>query len=184
MTTLPEKDQQIVQSHAQLIVGVVQACHNRELLSQLEPVLQNAQQNGWDDLVKTIRKILNGKRETTLLIGLDEEDSVIIEAILRGLQDPNTLPDPMANADPTMAAPGLAYMIYAAEGGDPNALQLVATIAEQMTHTAGDMGRLGKAMSRMVHGERNADKLSEGMDTRGEKLVLDILEELSKLRAH
>ncbi len=184
MATLPEKDQQIIQSHAQLIVGVVQACQNRELLPQLEPVLENAQQNGWDDLVRAIREILKGNRELTMISGLDEEDSIIVEAILRGLQDPNTLPDPMASTDPTMAAPGLAYMIHSAEEGDPNALQLIATMAEQMTQTTGDMGRLGKAVSRMAYGERNADKLSEGMDTRGEKLVLDILEELNKLRTH
>jgi hypothetical protein len=57
-------------------------------------------------------------------------------------------------------------------------------MAEQMTHTQGDMSRLGKAVSRMVQGEREIDKLCEGMDTRGEKLVTDILTELSKLREH
>jgi hypothetical protein len=184
MPTLPEKDQQIIQAHAQLIVAVVKACQNRDLLPQLEPILESARQNGWEDLVKIIRAILKGNRETGLVAGLDEEDTVIVQAILRGLQDAATLPDPMAASDPTMAAPGLAHMIHAAETGDANALQLIATIAEQMTRTPGDMGRLGKAVSRMVHGERNTDRLCEGMDARGEKLVLDILEELNKLRVH
>ena len=184
MTRLPEKEQQIVQAHAQLIVAVVKACQNRDLLPQLDPVLESARQNGWDELVKTIRAILKGNRDPGLLANLDEEDTVIIASILRGLQDPATLPDPTATSDPTMAAPGLAHMIHAAETGDPNALQLIASIAEQMTHTPGDMGRLGKAVSRMVHGERNSDKLCEGMDTQGEKLVLNILEELNKLRTH
>jgi hypothetical protein len=184
MQTLPEKDQQIVQAHSQLIVAVVKACQNRDLMPQLDPILESASQNGWDELVKTIRTILKGSRDAGLLAGLDEEDTVIVQAILRGLQDPATLPDPTAAADPTMAAPGLAHMIHAAETGDANALQLIATIAEQMTQTPGDMGRLGRAVSRMVHGERNTDKLCEGMDARGEKLVLDILEELNKLRTH
>jgi hypothetical protein len=184
MANLPEKDQQIIQSHAQLIVNVVKACQNRELLSQLDPVLESARQNGWEDLVKAIRSILGGNRESGVLADLDEEDTIIVEAILRGLQDPASLPDPAAASDPTMAAPGLAYMIHAAETGDPNALQMIASIAEQMTHTVGDMSRLGKAISRMVHGERDTDKLCEGMDTRGEKLVSDILHELNKLRTH
>lgn len=178
------KDQQIIQSHAKLIVMVVQACQNHGQIQQLEPILASAHENGWQDLVRIIRLILGGQREPTLLAGLDEEDGVIIDAILRGIQNPGTLPDPNVTSDPTMAAPGLAFMIHAAETGDTSALQLIATMAEQMTHTQGDMSRLGKAVSRMVQGERGIDKLCEGMDTRGEKLITDILEELNKLRAH
>ncbi len=184
MTSLPAKEQQIIQSHAKLIVGVVQACQNRDLIPQLEPALISAHKNGWDDLVRVIRLILDGKREPAVLAGLDEEDSVIIDAILRGIQSPETLPDPNVTSDPTAAAPGLAFMIHAADSGDTNALQLIANMAEQMTYTQGDMSRLGKVVSRMVQGERDVDKLCEDMDTRGEKLVLDILEELNKLRAH
>jgi hypothetical protein len=167
-----------------LIVGVVRACQNRDLVPQLEPVLDSAHKNGWGDLVREIRLILDGKRESTLLAGLDEENGEIIEAILHGVQNPETLPDPSATSDPTMAAPGLAFMIHAAKSGDPNALQLISTMAEQMTHTRGDMSRLGKAVSRLVQGEREVEKLCKGMDTRGEKMVLDILEELNKLCAH
>jgi len=184
MPTPPDKEQQIIQSHAKLIVLAVQACQNRELLPQLEPALVSAHENGWEDLVRVIRLIQSGQREPTLLAGLDEEDGIIVDAILRGLRNPESLPDPNAAADPTMAAPGLAYMIHAAETGDASALQLIATMAEQMTHTQGDMSRLGKAVSRMVQGERAVDKLCDGMDTRGEKLVTDILDELNKLRAH
>lgn len=184
MTSLPEKEQQITQSHARLIVGVVQACQNDELQAQIEPALVSAHENGWDDLVRVIRLILGGKREPTLLAGLDEEDSVIIDAILRGIQNPATLPDPNLASDPAAAAPGLAFMIHAADSGDANALALIANMAEQMTYTQGDMSRLGKAVSKMVQGERNVDKLCDGMDTRGEKLVLNILDELNKLRAH
>ena len=184
MATLPTKEQQIVQSHVKLIVSVVQACQNRDLIPQLEPMLVTAHENGWGNLVRVIRLILDGQREPTLLAGMDEEDSVIVDAILLGIQNPETLPDPNVTSDPTAAAPGLAFMIHAADSGDANALQLIANMAEQMTYTQGDMSRLGKAVSRMVQGERNVDKLCEGMDTRGEKLVLDILEELNKLRAH
>lgn len=184
MTEPLAKNQQIIQSHAKLIVSVVQACQNHGQTQQLEPILITAHENGWQDLVRVIRLILAGQREPTLLAGLDEEDGVIIDAILQGIQNPATLPDPNFTSDPTMAAPGLAFMIHAAETGDVNALQLIATMAEQMTHTQGDMSRLGGAVSRMVQGERAVEKLCEGMDTRGEKLVTDILEELNKLWAH
>lgn len=184
MTTLLAKEQQIIQSHAKLIVAVVQACQNHDRIPQLEPILVTAHNNGWADLIRVIRLILDGQHEPTLLSGLDDEDGVIIDAILRGIQNPETLPDPSAAADPTMAAPGLASMIHAADSGDANALQLIANMAEQMTHTQGNMSRLGKAVSRMAQGERGIDKLCEGMDTRGEKLVLNILEELNKLRTH
>ena len=182
--TLPERAQQIVQSHAKLIHAVVHACQNRDSAGELEPLLEVAAANGWTDLVAAIRRILGGDRNVSMLQGLDEEDSTIVEAILRGLQDPNTLPDLSQTADPGMAAPGLAYMIHSASTGDTNALQMVATMAEQMSQAGGDMGRLGAAISRIMQGETDPEQLCEGMDTRGEKLVLDIIAELNRLRTH
>ena len=90
----PDKQQQIIQTHAGLILGVVQCIQNPDLRPQMEQALVVSEQNGWDKLVAAIRKILNGSREENILNGLDDEDSVIVTAILRGLQDPNTLPKP------------------------------------------------------------------------------------------
>jgi len=184
MANLPEKKQQVAQSHAILIVQVVKACQNPQMMVELEPMLQHAAANGWTELVTTIRKILNGSRDAALLKNLDEEDSIIIESILGGLQDPATLPDPTARAGAEHAAPALAQMIHAASTGDVGALQMIAAMAEQMTRTHGDMARLGGAVSRMVNGELDPDILCKNMDSKGEKLVLDILTELGRLRAH
>lgn len=184
MTKLPERTQQIIQSHAQLINAVVQATGNRALRPGLEPVLAAATSNGWDDLVRVLRKILDGDRSPALLQGLDDEDSVIAEAVLRGLQDPATLPDPKKSADPGMAAPGLAFMIHAASTGDPGALEMLGHMVGQMQGAGGELARLGAAISHMMQGETEPEKLVKGMDTRGEKLVLDILAELAGLRAH
>lgn len=184
MADIPDKAQQVIQSHATLIVQVVKACQNRQMLAELEPMLHHATANGWTELVGTIRKILNGQRDLSLLKGLDEEDSIIVESVLRGLRDPRTLPDPTARTGAEHAAPALAQMVHAATSGDINALQMIATMAEQMTQTHGDMARLGGALSRMVHGETEPDILCKNMDSRGEKLVLDILTELARLRAH
>lgn len=143
MTTLPEKSQQILQAHAALIHGVVMACQNRALLVQLEPVLKMSEENGWSGLIGALRKIINGRRDISVLGGLDEEDRVIVEAVLRGIQDPATLPDPLAKTEATHAAPGLASMISAASRGDVPALQALGNMAEQMLPVGGDMARLG-----------------------------------------
>jgi hypothetical protein len=185
MPSLPERSEQVIRSHAILIVTVVKACQNPQLLPELEPMLVHAQNNGWTELVSAIRNILKGNRDPSLLHGLDDEDTIIIEAVLRGLQDPNTLPDLNAKPQADLAAPALANMIHAAGTGDAMALNMIATMAEQMTNTQGDMARLGGAISKMVHNdERDPDILCKNMSEKGEKLVLDILAELTKLSAH
>ena len=184
MTSLPEKNQQIVLAHAGLIHAVVIACQNRERRAELEPLLKAASANGWDSLVAAICRILSGARDIPVLSGLDEEDRVIAEAILRGLQDPATLPDPQARPDPGMAVPGLAGMIHAAASGDVAALQLLGDMATQMLRAGGDMARLSGMLRRLMAGERDTDVLCRGMSPRGAQLVLSLIEELARLRAH
>jgi len=184
MPTQPDREQQILQSHAVLIHQVVRACHNPAEKPQLDQMLEMAQQQGWDDLVRTVNAILQGRREEALLNGLDEEDTLIIRSILQGLQNPATLPDPNQGGDPTMAAPGLAHMIHAASRGDAQALQAAAFMAEQMINTQGDMRLLGGQIKRLLDGERNADVLCKGMGPSGKQLVLNLLDELNKLAAH
>jgi hypothetical protein len=184
MAELPSRQQQIIQTHAELIKRVVRALHNRESLPELEATLEVTRRNGWGTLVAAIRRILAGQRETSLLAGLDEEDATIVEAILRGIQDPDTLPDPNAAPDPSLAAPGLAQMIHGAGKGDVQTLQLLANMAEQMTRVGGDMARLGAIMKRLVDGERDPQRLCRGMGAQGESLVVMILEELGRLQAH
>lgn len=184
MPTLPEKAQQIVQAHAGLIHRVVIACQNRAVVTDLEDILKQASDNGWTDLVAAIRKILAGKREVGAFRNLDDEDFTIIESILMGLQNPATLPDLSQEFDANMAAPGLAAMIHAARGGSLEALQLVANMATQMLQAGGDMARLAGIVRPLVTGERDADKLCEGMGDAGQKLVLGILRELAKLEGH
>jgi hypothetical protein len=184
MPTLPKKTEQILQAHAGLIHSVVMVYHNRNLMPELESVLNTTAANGWTELVSAVRQVLAGHRDTSVLNGLDEEDRVIVEAILRGLQDPATLPDPSKQPDPTMAAPGLALMIDAASKGNIQALQLVAHMAEQMNRTGGDMARLGGVINRLINGERDPQVLCRNMGAKGEGLLLSILEELGKLNAH
>ncbi len=184
MSDIPELDEQILQSHAGLIHRVVMHCNNPGSVPDLEQVLQQAEQNEWTQLVAVIRDIMSGKREESLLLGLDDEDRVILESILRGLQDPSTLPDLQADFDSSMAAPGIAGLVHASRKGNAQALQIIANMAKQMLAAGGDMGILAGRIRPLVEGERDADKLTENMTEKGQKLMVDILEELLKLEAN
>ncbi len=180
MASLPEKDQQILAAHAGLVHAVVRTCHNRDLMPQLDQLLKLSEDNGWTRLVAVIRRILGGQRDTAVLLGLDEEDRTIAEAILRGLQNPETLPDLNAAVDPNHAAPGLASMIAASRQGNVEALKALADMAIQMRQAGGDMARLASALSQMEQGENDVEKLARGMSPAGLKLVEMIVEELRK----
>jgi len=181
MAQLPPKVQQIRQLHAELIVRVVKACFNVQLQQQLAPVLQEAENNGWKNLVVGIRKILKGNRETSVLKGLDEEDTIILTSILDGLQNPASLPNPQDKVTSNHAAPGLAALMHGAGRGDIDALRLIADMAEQLSTMGGDMGWLAGQVRNIIKGERDPNKLCQGMTPLGEKLMLDIIAELHKL---
>jgi len=180
----PDKQQQIIQTHAGLILGVVQCIQNSELRPQMEQALVISEQNGWDKLVAAIRKILNGSRDESILKGLDDEDVVIVSAILRGLQDPTTLPKPEETPDASLAAPMLANLISEARRGDHNAVIMLGGMAEQMSMAGGDMASIGAILKDLIDGERDVDKLCDKVGPQGESLIVQILAELGKLEVH
>lgn len=184
MTRLPSQKEQIVQAHAALIVAVVQTVHNPGLRPELDEILKVSAQNGWNDLVAAIQEVLKGRRDEALLQPLDDEDRSIVEAILRGLQNPETLPDPALGSNPALAAPGLAHMIHAAGTGHVEALEALGTMAQQMNAAGGEMARIGAIVGRLSSGERDPETLTQGMGAQGESLVLSLLEELGKLESH
>jgi len=184
MNTIPEKAEQIRRMHASLIHRVVIACQNRQLVPDLDAVLKTSEENGWQQLVNAIRRILGGVRDMKILANLDEEDSVIIESILLGLQNPQTLPAMDAGPDATAAAPGLAALIHAARSGDAQTLHTLADMATTMMAGGGDMARLAAVMRPLIEGERTPEKLCKGMTAQGESLLLAILAELGKLEVH
>lgn len=180
----PDRAEQIIQAHAAFICQAVEFMQNAEAAQQLRALLQSARDNGWTTLADAIDRIAAGQRDLSLIKALDEEDRVIAEAVLRGLQEPATLPDPQKKPDPTLAAPGLAHMIHAAGTGNVQALTLISQMAEQMSGVGGDMSKVASVIRPMINGERDADKLCERMDTRSQQLVLQILDELGKLDLH
>jgi len=177
-----DKKAQILTAHAAFINEVVMLGPRAESQIEFEQLLQLATENGWGDLVAAIRLIiLKGRRDLEVLNPLDEEDRVIAEAILKGLQNPTSLPDPNAKPDPALAAPGLASLIHAARGGNPQALQIIAEMAEQMSKVGGPMSHLAAVIRPLINGERDPDQLCKRMDGNTQTMVLGILEELKKL---
>jgi hypothetical protein len=152
-----QRDSQIVQAHAAFICEAVELIQRPDARGRLDELLRQAADAGWDGLAEAVRQFARGQREIDDALPLDDEDRAIAAAILRGLQDPATLPDPSRQADPALAAPGLAAMIHAAARGDVKALSLVSEMAGQMCAK---------------------------MDARGQQLVLRILEELGRLDLH
>lgn len=183
MAQLPDAAEQVLQLHAQFIHSIVNALRDRSQLPQLHEHLKAAEEAGWAKLASALRLIVDGKRGDEVKLGLDEEDRIIVDAVLRGIDNPATLP-PIRQPDAGAAAPGLAAMIHAAGSGDAKAFAALANMAEQMMKAGGDMARLGGMMRRLVDGERDADKLTKGMGALGKQLVLNLLDELAKLRPH
>lgn len=181
---LPSYEEQIIQTHAALIVQMVKAVFDAQARTEAENSLDQLKRFGEVKLADALAQVLKGSRDAAMLGSLEDEDRIIVSAVLQGIQNPDTLPDPNAGGDPTAAAPGLAHMIHAAATGNPQALQLLAGMAEQMTAAGGDMKYLGGIMRKMVNGERDPDVLTKGMGPQGESLALSILSELAKLDAH
>lgn len=180
MAELPDAVQQVLDMHAPFIHAVVHALRDRSQLPQLLQTLQAAEQQGWPRLAGALRQVVAGKRDESVKLGLDEEDRIIVDAVLRGIDNPATLPDLNRKADGAAAAPGLAALIAAARRGDAQALAALANMAEQMVRAGGDMARLGGIMRRLVNGENDADALTRGMGQLGRQLVLGILDELGR----
>lgn len=184
MAELSQAAQQVLQVHAQFIHGVVQACANRTLVPPLLDMLAAAEQQGWSALSRAARQILDGRRDRSVLLGLDGAEQVIVEAILAGLVDPASLPPLDSSPQASAAAPGLAGMITAASRGDAKAFAVLGDMAEQMLKAGGDMARLSAILRRLIDGERDPDLLTKGMGPLGRDLVLSILDELAKLDLH
>ena len=166
--------------HAPFIHAVVGALRDRSRIPELMQTLAEAERQGWPRLAGALRLVIDGKRDATVKLGLDEEDRIVVESVLQGLENPASLPALEQRPDGRAAAPGLASMIDAAGRGDAKALAVLADMAEQMLRAGGDMARLGGVMRRLVNGERDADVLMKGMGPLGRQLLLDILSELAK----
>lgn len=100
MAQLPSALEQVLRVHAPFIHAVVNALRDRTQLPDLMKQLEAAEQAGWPKLVGALRHVINGRRDPSIKLGLDDEDCILLDAILRGFDNPATLP-------PLNAQPGL-----------------------------------------------------------------------------
>ena len=83
-----------LRKHAPLIVGTILATEQPVARTQLEELLPRLEQVGGTNVGNPIRRILDGERNADVLCeSLDFDDSMIVEAILQGLDDPSSLQD-------------------------------------------------------------------------------------------
>ena len=75
--SLPDTKEQILQSHSGLIHRVVMHCNNPGTVPDLEQVLQMATENDWTALVAVIRDIMSGNRDESMLLVLDEVETLL-----------------------------------------------------------------------------------------------------------
>ncbi len=183
MAPLPERRDQVRLAHSRLIHQIVAACQNAGALPAAEESLRVADANGWDGLAASLQRILDGRRDSAALLqGLDEEDSIIVESVLAGLQDPGCLPPAGSASDPSFAAPGIAGIVVAARRGDQQALQWLGLMATQMQHSGGDMAKIGACLGPLSRGQNSVLNLGKGMGHAGCSLLYQILEEITKLQ--
>jgi hypothetical protein len=184
MARLPDAVEQVLTLHAPFIHAAVGALRDRSRLPELMATLAEAERQGWAGLARALRAVADGRRDESIKLGLDEEDRIVVDAVLRGIDNPATLPPLDRKPDAAAAAPGLAALIDASARGDAQALAALAAMSEQMVRAGGDMARLGGIMRRLVNGERDADALARGMGPLGRQLLTSILDELGRSSLH
>src|SRR3569833_2459909 len=91
MAQLPPAVEQVLRVHAPFIHTVVNALRDRSQLPDLMKQLDATEQAKKTQLVGALRHVIDGRRDPSIKLGLDEEDSILLDAILRGLDTPATL---------------------------------------------------------------------------------------------
>ena len=86
--------------YAPLILATVFAVFKPENRQEFEEGLSLREKNGWINLVSALRRILAGERDADVLCeGLPLEASMVIKAILQGIEEPSAISDLMPEDD-------------------------------------------------------------------------------------
>jgi hypothetical protein len=178
----PETSEQILQSNSGLIHRVVMHCNDPGSVPDLSQTLDQAEENGWDQLVAIIRNIMSGQREDAIPPELDGESRVVAEAILEGLHDPSTLPDMQTDLDSPMAGRGIAGLLHASRNGSGQAQRIITGVAKQMQEAGGDMDILAHRIQELLEGEQDMGRLTRDMGEKGQMMMFEIIGELSRLK--
>ncbi len=175
--------EEVLQAHASLIHRVVMHCNEPGSVPDLTAILQQAEDSDWKQLVTTIRSIISGNRDDSILQALDEEEAIIIGSILCGLEDPGTLPALQPDFQSSLTTTGIANLIHASREGSAHSLNIIANLARQMLEIGDDFEIMAGHIRPMIEGERDLARLTENMTEKGQKMMVGILAELAKLEA-
>jgi hypothetical protein len=151
----------------------------------LEEALAERGEHGWTKLVEALRRVLDGERDEDVLYEpLDREDSVILQAVLRGIADPASLED-IPTAEPAGDNAQVADLAQRLEKHLPLIGAVVASIDEPEVRSRLDpvlqqMERNGwsnliASVRRILDGERSADALLDDLDEEDTLIVGTIL---------
>ena len=173
----------IIQENADLIHLVIISAFDPQYLPQLESNLIQAENNGWTSLVAAIRKVIAGERNVEEFRYLDNEDRAIITSILKGIEDPTSLPELTKAVNPAMAGPVIARLIHAAGMGNKESKNELTAMASQMAECGGDLSRIASIIGILIEGERDKEALCSIMGGSGIALMDEILKELNRLEA-
>ncbi len=184
ISTAPPVPAELRQAWGPVVVAVAAAAQgNTQAAAQVEPVLQElAGRPDWQALASVLRRILAGERDTALLAGLDETDTLIAGNVLRGLGvagleglpglekereiEQEGEPEPEREGDEGERANAflnslLAGVVMVARGEGPPELgvQIHAVTRGLATDTnAGpELQALGRALNAILSGDRDPD---------------------------
>ena len=179
-----------------LIAAVLETVARPEQRAALEQVLEPMILHGWGNLVAAIRRILDGGRDADALCEpLDREDALIVQTILEGLRDPDSVrdltePQDPADRDRPDGAPDArallarhAHLILAVHAAAAEPLMREQLTAPLKGLTEHGWGGLVGAIERLLAGERDPATLCTGLDAEDALIVQAILAGLADPQA-
>lgn len=185
MALSPEDREQILRDYALLIHQAVQAIGSGSLSETLLRGLEMLRHTPrGETLADAILRRIDSEAGAAEIDVLSARDAVVIDAIERGVADPNTLPDVSASVDPTLAAPGLAAMIAAARRGDAQAETLLNLMQDQMAAFGGDMARVALVLAALRDNEGGDALNVDTLSSQARSLVQSVQSELTKFTLH
>jgi tetratricopeptide (TPR) repeat protein len=153
----------------------------QQVLPQME-----AADSGFRNLAALVRLLLAGKRNLVQLLdpkhNLDEIDQKILIIALRVAQAyaEQAMPESEEAEEENQQSfiNMIVAVIVAAAGGDEEAANALDKSIERMVDKA-DTHKLGMALTKLVAGERDAAKLTKGLDQQGQAIIAKILANLT-----
>jgi len=179
-----------------LIAAVVESVAQPQHRAGLEQALGPMIEHGWANLVAAIRRILDGERDADVLCEpLGYEDGLIVQTILEGLRDPDSIRDltdpPDADDQGRSGAAEDARALLARHA--PLILAVFAAAAEPLLReqlaaplkglSEHGWGGLVGAIERLLAGERRPDTLTAGLDAEDILVVQTLLAGLADPQA-